>query len=190
MDIETRLIVGLGNPGREYERTRHNVGFEVVDLFARLNRVPPARRAGRATLAEGLVEERRVYLMKPTTYMNLSGSAVAAFLRQKPVDLADLIVVADDINLPIGKLRLRASGSDGGHNGLKSLISHLHSREFPRLRVGVGAPVSSAQQVDHVLGRFTRAEAKIVDEAIERAVAALEVWLREGIEAAMNKFNG
>src|SRR5580693_4130709 len=132
MDIETRLIVGLGNPGREYERTRHNVGFQVVDLFARINKVAPARRSGRALLAEGLVEERRVYLLKPMTYMNLSGSAAATFLRQKPIELANLIVVADDINLPLGKLRLRASGSDGGHNGLKSLISHLHSREFPR----------------------------------------------------------
>jgi len=190
MDIETRLIVGLGNPGREYEHTRHNLGFEVVDLFSRLNKVPAGRRSGKATLAEGLVADRRVYLLKPMTYMNLSGSSISAFLRQKPLALTNLIVIADDINLPLGKLRLRASGSDGGHNGLKSVISHLHSREFPRLRIGVGAPRDSAQQVDYVLGKFSRAEAKIVDESVERAVAALELWLREGIEAAMNKFNG
>jgi|SRR5579883_2426341 len=190
MDIETHLIVGLGNPGREYEHTRHNVGFDVVDLFAQINKLPAARKSGKTVLTEGLIDNRRVYLMKPQTYMNLSGDAVSAFLRQKPIEYANLMVVTDDINLPLGKLRLRASGSDGGHNGVKSVIAHLHSREFPRLRVGVGAPADSSAQVDYVLGKFSRSEAKIVNEAIERAVAALETWLREGIEPAMNKFNG
>ncbi|HEX5322233.1 MAG TPA: aminoacyl-tRNA hydrolase, partial [Capsulimonadaceae bacterium] len=111
MEIESRLIVGLGNPGREYEHTRHNVGFQVVDLFARVNKLPAVRRSGKAMITEGLVEERRVYLLKPLTYMNLSGEAVASFLRQKPIGLSGLIVVTDDINLPLGKLRLRANGS-------------------------------------------------------------------------------
>lgn len=200
MGIETRsgeeqskgdaLIVGLGNPGREYEKTRHNVGFEVVDLFAGLNHLPAWRKSGRATVAEGRVDSRRVYLLKPLTYMNLSGEAVSAFLRNKPIGIADLIVVTDDINLPLGKLRLRATGSDGGHNGLKSIISHVHTRDFCRLRVGVGAPSDPDRQIDYVLGRFSRAEAKIVEETAERAVAALETWLREGIEPAMNRFNG
>lgn len=200
MDSETRpsedqpgpdaLIVGLGNPGREYEKTRHNVGFEVVDLFARINKQPAGRRAGKAVVSEGRIDGRRVYLLKPVTYMNLSGEAVAAFLRNKPIGIADLIVVADDINLPLGKIRLRAAGSDGGHNGLKSMISHLHTRDFARLRVGVGAPADPGRQVDYVLGRFSRMESKIVEEAVERAVAALETWLRDGIAPAMNRFNG
>lgn len=190
MDSATRLIVGLGNPGKEYEQTRHNIGFQVVDLFARLNHLPPGRKSGRAVVSEGNLDGARVYTLKPHTYMNLSGEAVAAFLRNKPIELGGIIVVTDDINLPPGKLRLRASGSDGGHNGLKSIIAHLHSREFSRLRVGVGAPSDPERQVDFVLGRFSRAEAKIMEEAAERAVAALETWLREGIEAAMNRFNG
>ena len=184
------LIVGLGNPGREYEKTRHNIGFEVVDLFAGLHKLPAARKSGRAMVTEGRVEGRRVYILKPMTYMNLSGEAIAAFLHNRPIQPSDVIVVADDINLPLGKLRLRASGSDGGHNGLKSIISHLRTQEFARLRVGVGAPADPDRQVDYVLGRFSRAEAKIMEEAVERAVAALETWLREGTEATMNKFNG
>ena len=128
--------------------------------------------------------------MKPQTFMNLSGQAVAAFLRRKPLDLADVLVVTDDIALPLGKLRLRAEGSAGGHNGLKSLIAHLHGQTFPRLRFGVGAPRDPSVQIDFVLGQFNRREQAEVDEATERAVAALETWTAEGIERAMNRHNG
>ncbi|MBV9850021.1 MAG: aminoacyl-tRNA hydrolase [Armatimonadetes bacterium] len=190
MDIPTKLIVGLGNPGKEYERTRHNIGFAVVDLFARLNGIAVGRRDFRGLVGDGRVGEARVFLLKPQTYMNLSGESVAAFLRQKPLPLSDIMVVTDDIALPLGRLRLRARGSAGGHNGLKSLIQHLHSSEFPRLRFGVGAPRDSSVQIDYVLGPFNRREQAEADEAAERAVAALEVWLREGIETAMNRFNG
>lgn len=190
MDIPTKLIVGLGNPGKEYERTRHNIGFAVVDLFARLNGIPITRRDYRGRVGDGRVGEARVFLLKPQTYMNLSGESVAAFRRQKPLALTDLIVVTDDIALPLGRLRLRASGSAGGHNGLKSLIQHLPSQDFPRLRVGVGAPRDPSVQIDHVLGPFNRREQAEADEVTERAVAALEVWLRDGIERAMNEFNG
>lgn len=190
MDTPTKLIVGLGNPGKEYDRTRHNIGFAVVDAFAGLHGIAVGERAGQALTGDGRVGESRVFLMKPQTFMNLSGQAVAAFLRQKPLDTADILIVTDDIALPVGKLRLRGEGSAGGHNGLKSLIAHLHGQAFPRLRFGVGAPREPSAQIDFVLGQFSRAEQREVDEATGRAVAALETWVAEGIQPAMNKFNG
>ncbi len=189
MDVPTKLIVGLGNPGKEYERTRHNVGFAVVDEFARRHALTINKREHQALSGEGRVEEMRVFLLKPQTYMNLSGQSVASFLRQKPLPLADIIVVTDDIALPLGKLRLRAEGSAGGHNGLKSLIQHLHGQNFPRLRFGVGAPRDASVQVDFVLGQFNRREQGEVDEAVEQAVAALETWAGAGMEQAMQKYN-
>ena len=190
MDAPTKLIIGLGNPGREYDRTRHNIGFEVVDAFARLHGIAVTKKDNQALVGDGRVGETRVYLMKPQTFMNLSGQAVQAFLRQKPLALTDILVVADDIALPVGKLRLRADGSAGGHNGLKSLIAHLHSQSFPRLRFGVGAPRDPSVQIDFVLGRFTRAEERDIEDATARAVGALETWISDGIEQAMSKFNG
>jgi len=189
MDIPTRLIIGLGNPGKEYERTRHNVGFAVLDKFAQSHGIAISKREDQGLIGEGLFRETRIFLLKPQTYMNLSGQSVAAFLRQKPLPLTDLMVVTDDIALPLGKLRLRAGGSAGGHNGLKSLIQHLHGQDFPRLRFGVGAPRDSSVQRDFVLGQFNRREQMEVEEAVERSVAALETWLNDGIERAMGKFN-
>jgi PTH1 family peptidyl-tRNA hydrolase len=190
MDIPTKLIVGLGNPGPEYDRTRHNIGFAAIDLFARLNAISLTKRDFRGLVGDGRVHDTRVFLLKPQTYMNLSGESVAAFLRQKPLAHADVMVVTDDIALPLGKLRLRAGGSAGGHNGLKSLIQHLHTSDFPRLRFGVGAPRDPSVQIDFVLGPFNRREQAEADEALERSVAALETWIRDGIDTAMNKFNG
>ena len=190
MDIPTKLIVGLGNPGKEYERTRHNIGFEVIDSFARLHNIAVNKRDHQALVGDGRVGETRVFLMKPQTFMNLSGQSVASFLRQKPLALTDILVVTDDIALPVGKLRVRGDGSAGGHNGLKSLIAHLHGQGFPRLRFGVGAPLDPSVQIDFVLGQFSRSEQKEVDETVERAVAALETWLSEGVERTMNRFNG
>lgn len=190
MDMSTKLIVGLGNPGKEYEGTRHNIGFEVVERFGRLNGIAILRRDFRGLVGDGRLAETRIYLLKPQTFMNLSGESVAAFRRQKPLALEEIIVVADDIALPVGRLRLRAGGSAGGHNGLKSLIAHLHSQDFPRLRVGVGAPRDPAVQIDYVLGRFSRQEQDEVAHSVDRAVAALETWARDGIDRAMNQFNG
>ena len=187
--MDTKLIVGLGNPGKEYENTRHNIGFAVVDVFARQHSITVIKRDNQALIGDGRVGNSRVFLMKPQTFMNLSGQSVAAFLRMKPLELADILVVTDDIALPLGKLRLRAEGSAGGHNGLKSLIAHLHGQAFPRLRFGVGAPRDASVQIDFVLGRFGRSETADVDEGIDRAVAALETWLSEGIQPAMNTFN-
>ncbi len=185
----TKLIVGLGNPGKEYDDTRHNIGFAVVDAFARQHGIAVTKKDHQALLGDGLVGETRVFLMKPQTFMNLSGQAVAAFLRMKPLETVDVLVVTDDIALPLGRLRLRAEGSAGGHNGLKSLIAHLHGQAFPRLRFGVGAPRDPSVQIDFVLGKFGRSERTDVDEGIERSIAALEMWLAEGIQPAMNTFN-
>ncbi len=190
MDTPTKLIIGLGNPGKDYDRTRHNVGFEVIDAFASLHGISVTKKDKQALVGDGRVGETRVFLMKPQTFMNLSGQAVQAFLHQKPLALTDILVVTDDISLPLGKLRLRADGSAGGHNGLKSLIAHLHGQSFPRLRFGVGAPRDPSVQVDFVLGRFTRAEERDVEDATARAVGALETWVADGIERAMSKFNG
>jgi len=159
-----KMIVGLGNPGKEYENTRHNIGFAVVDAFAKRHGIAVTRRDHQALVGDGIVSGARVFLMKPQTFMNLSGQSVAAFLRMRPLDPADILVVTDDIALPLGRLRLRAEGSAGGHNGLKSLIAHLHGQAFPRLRFGVGAPPGGAAQIDYVLGRFGRSEQAEVEE--------------------------
>lgn len=190
MDTTTKLIVGLGNPGREYEHTRHNVGFDIVDELAKRHGFTVGRRDCRALVGDGRIGESRVFLMKPQTYMNLSGESIALFLRQKPVEIASILIVADDIALPVGRLRIRAAGSAGGHNGLKSIIAHLHSHEFARLRVGVGAPSDPSVQVDFVLGRFSKAERETIDDVTVRAQDAIEAWISDGIEAAMNRFNG
>ncbi len=187
--MDTKLIVGLGNPGRDYDDTRHNIGFAVVDAFARQYGIAVTKKDHQALVGDGRVGETRVFLMKPQTFMNLSGQAVASFLKMKPLEAADILVVTDDIALPLGKLRLRAEGSAGGHNGLKSLIAHLHGQTFPRLRFGVGAPRDPSVQIDFVLGRFGRSERADVDEGIARSIAASEMWLAEGIQSAMNTFN-
>jgi PTH1 family peptidyl-tRNA hydrolase len=184
------LIIGLGNPGKEYEKTRHNVGFEVIEHFAKINAIPLGRSSGRAIVGDGMLFDKRVHLLLPQTYMNLSGEAIADFLRQKPIDLANIIVISDDIHLPTGKIRIRASGSEGGHNGLKSITAHLKTNQYARLRFGVGEEFSEGRQKDYVLGRFSRSEREIVEENVERAAAALETWLKDGIELAMTRFNG
>lgn len=189
MDTPTKLIIGLGNPGKEYDGTRHNIGFAVVDAFARRHGIAVTRRDFQAVIGDGRIRDARVFLMKPQTFMNLSGQSAAAFLRRTPLETADIMVVTDDISLPLGRLRLRAEGSAGGHNGLKSLIAHLHGPSFPRLRFGVGAPRDPSVQIDFVLGHFGKSEQAEVDEGIERSVAALEMWLTDGIQPAMNQFN-
>lgn len=189
MEIATRLIVGLGNPGKEYDHTRHNIGFEVCEVFAQGQAMGAWKSGARALVTDGRVGDARVFVVKPQTFMNLSGEAVALFLRQKPLPLENILVVTDDIALPLGRLRLRAGGSAGGHNGLKSLIAHLHSADFPRLRFGVGSPSSGAAQIDYVLGRFGKSEQAEVEDGVARAVAALETWIADGLAPAMNKFN-
>lgn len=186
-----RAIVGLGNPGERYRFTRHNVGFRVVDLLADRWGMTGA---GRIRDGAAVLEVRRedpigpVLLVKPMRYMNRSGVPLRAALRQTDLDLSrDLLVVADDIDLPLGRVRLRRSGSAGGHNGLRDIISTFGTNQFNRLRVGVGR---SGEPVSHVLATFRPDERETADEAVRVAADAAERWLAHGIEAAMNEFNG
>jgi PTH1 family peptidyl-tRNA hydrolase len=189
-----KVVTGLGNPGERHRLTRHNVGFRVVDLLAdRWGLTGQGRvRDGAARLEVQLSDpDERVLLVKPMKYMNLSGGPVRAALRQTGADQADdLLVVTDDVDLPLGRLRLRREGSAGGHNGLRDIIASLGSNEFNRLRVGIGRPGSSRVTVNHVLATFKPAERELATESIAAAADAVETWLRDGIEAAMNEFNG
>lgn len=184
------LIVGLGNLGEEYEGTRHNAGFEVVDLLAKELGVRVQRLKFKALTATAEIGEQKVLLMKPTTYMNLSGEAVeqaASFYKVPP---QRVLVISDEVALPPGKLRIRASGSAGGHNGLKNIIAHLHSEEFPRIRIGVGSkPHPDYDMVDWVLGRPQGEDRKALDQAEKKAAEAIEVILKNGLERAMEKYN-
>lgn len=183
-----RLLVGLGNPGPEYARNRHNVGFMCLDRLAERHGISPWRRKHHALVAEGLVEDHPVALIKPQTFMNLSGQAVRPLVRHYGVALADLLVIHDDLDLELGVLRLRPRGSSGGHKGVQHIIDALGSREFPRLRIGIGRPVGE-DPVDYVLSNFTLDESILIDRALDRAVEAIGVWLELGIAVAMNAFN-
>jgi PTH1 family peptidyl-tRNA hydrolase len=182
-----KVVVGLGNPGSRYAGTRHNVGFAVLDLLAE---GPRARFQNRfaAQLAELIEGPHKVLLVKPQTFMNLSGRCVREVLDFYRLPAEELLVVCDDINLPLGKLRVRARGSHGGHNGLRDIESHLGTEEYARLRVGVGAPPSD-EAMDHVLGRFRPSEQAVIDDALGLAAQAVLVWVHQGTEAAMNRYN-
>ncbi|HEX3218882.1 MAG TPA: aminoacyl-tRNA hydrolase [Candidatus Limnocylindria bacterium] len=189
-----KVVTGLGNPGERYRLTRHNVGFRVVDLLAdRWGLTGKGRvRDGAAQLEVHLQDpEERVLLIKPMRFMNLSGGAVKAAMRQSDATFEDdLLVVADDVDLPLGRIRLRREGSAGGHNGLRDIIAAFGGNQFQRLRVGIGRSGSTRETVDHVLSTFRSDERELADEAIATAADAVEVWLREGIDAAMNAYNG
>ena len=186
-----KVICGLGNPGEQYRLTRHNVGFRVVDLLAdRGGLTGEGRVRDGAALLEVVHPEPigKVLLVKPLRYMNRSGGPLKAALRQTDVDVSsDLLVIADDIDLPLGRIRLRRSGSAGGHNGLRDLISTFGTNEFNRLRIGVGR---EGEAVDHVLATFKPDEREIADEMVALGADAAERWLRDGIDEAMNDFNG
>jgi PTH1 family peptidyl-tRNA hydrolase len=191
-----KLIVGLGNPGRRYAGTRHNVGFDVLDLIAGRHHVEweSAPRGIEALAAQRLDPvasgfSRRILLAKPLTFMNLSGHAVRDLLQFYKIDAADTLIVVDDANIELGRLRARPSGSAGGHNGLKSIIETLGSEEFARLRVGVGRGDGRLDLADHVLARFEPEERSIVAEAVARAADAAELFVAEGIAPVMNRFN-
>jgi peptidyl-tRNA hydrolase, PTH1 family len=184
-----KLVVGLGNPGRKYAGTRHNVGFEVLDVLAERWKAG-WELAPRAI--EGLVARDRTVdtlLAKPLTFMNLSGPAVVGLLQFYKIELPDLFVIVDDVNLELGRLRARAAGSAGGHNGLKSIIGALGSDAFARMRIGVGGGEPQRDLSGHVLGRFAPDEQPIIAEAVSRSVEAAELFVREGITPVMNRFN-
>ena len=192
-----KLVVGLGNPGREYVGTRHNIGFEVVDRLAeKLGWVKAgefdrmARSKFDALGLDGPVSEsEKLLLLKPVTYMNLSGRAVQAAMGFYQATPAEVMIVLDDLALPCGRLRLRGGGSSGGHNGLKDIERALGTQEYPRLRLGIDPPPPPIAGKDYVLGRFSPEQRKLIDPAIERATGAILTWIDKGINAAMNQFN-
>lgn len=183
-----KLIVGLGNPGSEYERTRHNVGWQVIDAFARKFRIEITRHEKNAMTGGGRVAGGSVMVAKPLTYMNLSGDAVRLLMNAYLESPQELIVVYDDIDLPLGKLRIRPNGSAGTHNGMRSIISEIATENFPRLRIGIGS-AEQGRLRDYVLDEFTPDEQPIVDRAVERAVDALLLFVRGDLKRAMNQFN-
>lgn len=185
------LVVGLGNPGPKYEWTRHNMGFLVIDELAEREKIPVQKLKYRALTNTALIGGRSVLLMKPTTYMNLSGESVGEAARFYKIPPERVLVISDDVALPQGKLRIRRSGSAGGHNGLKNIISHLGSDQFPRIKVGVGGkPHPDHDMADWVLGKFTGQDRKVMEEAISRAADAVTLFLEQGPDQAMAKFNG
>lgn len=184
------LIVGLGNPGEEYARTRHNVGFRCIALLARRHGLSLRRHKARARVADGEIAGRSVVLARPTTYMNRGGLAVAGLCRWLNLSPPQVLVIYDDLDLPLGAVRLRGKGGAAGHKGMRSIIAALGTEDFPRLRVGIGRPVDpSVDPVDYVLRRFTRAEEAIIEPVLEQAADAVECFLGEGLALAMSRFN-
>jgi PTH1 family peptidyl-tRNA hydrolase len=190
-----KLIVGLGNPGKTYARNRHNVGFQCLNYFARLHSIPFDRRQCQARAGIGKARGDKLLLAKPGTFVNLSGKSVAGLVHKHNISLSDLLVIYDDLDLPMGKIRLRQSGSSGGHKGMSSIISALGSEDFPRIRVGIGRPQTEKQSmsedaiVNYVLSDFSPQEEATIKPVISRVTEAIDCFLTEGIKAAMNKFN-
>jgi peptidyl-tRNA hydrolase, PTH1 family len=184
-----KVIVGLGNPGGSYARSRHNVGFRVADQLAERHRLRFSRREFKSQVAEGKIGDERVLMMKPQTYMNLSGEAVQRARRELRVEPEEFLVIYDDLDLVVGRLRLARSGGAGGHHGVESIIEALGSKGFPRIRVGIGRPGDRSANVDYLLDSLTTEEASTLSASIARAADAAEVVLRNGVGAAMNRFN-
>ncbi len=183
-----KVVVGLGNPGSRYHGTRHNVGFAVVESLTEGPRAKWSQSRFQAQVCELTEGGEKVVLVEPETFMNLSGRSVRQIVDFYQLPLADLLVVCDDMALPLGKLRVRARGTHGGHNGLRDIQSHLGTTEYGRLRIGVGAPQDEA--IDHVLGRFRPSERPVIDDAVQLAAQAVIVWVHQGIGVCMNQFNG
>ena len=184
------LVVGLGNPGTQYEMTRHNIGYQTIDYIADKLNVKVKKLKYKALYGECEIAGEKVYLIKPQTYMNLSGDSVVEFSRFFKVPVENIIVISDDISLDTGRIRVRPKGSAGGHNGLKSIIYQLNSDEFPRVKMGVGAPKHEDYDLaDFVLGRFTKDEIPVMEEAIIKASKAVNEIIKNGAQSAMNKYN-
>ena len=184
-----KLIVGLGNPGREYELTRHNIGFMAIDELAKRWNISLNEQKFKGVFGAGFVNGEKVILLKPLTYMNLSGESILPLMDYYKIDVEDFVVMYDDLDIPVGKLRLRMKGSAGGHNGVKSTISHLGTQEFQRIRMGIDRPKNGMKVVDYVLGRFTSEEIPDVNHSIEKAADACEEWLNKPFLQIMNTFN-
>ncbi len=183
------VVVGLGNPGPKYAETRHNVGFWSIDSIAAEHSIDVSSRNKATVVGEGTIAEQRVVLVRPRTFVNRSGEAATYLLARYRIPSDKLLIIYDDINLPLGKLRLRVRGSAGGHNGIKSIIEALGSEEFPRLRIGIGRPSTGQDQISHVIGAMSTEERKVADEMLERVDQTVSAILTDGIDTAMNRFN-
>ncbi|MDA3128856.1 aminoacyl-tRNA hydrolase [Aliibacillus thermotolerans] len=183
-----KVIAGLGNPGKKYERTRHNIGFEVVDQLCHQLGLSWKKEKWGMVASTGVGEEK-VFLLKPLTFMNLSGEAIRPFLSYYHISHEDLLVIYDDLDLEPGTLRLRLKGGHGGHNGLRSIIDHLGTKDFKRIRIGIGRPKNGNSVIQHVLGTFSRQEQTVMQDVIERSARAAEEWLSVSFDEVMNKYN-
>lgn len=183
------IIAGLGNPTKEYDKTRHNVGFLAIDALADKYHIDVSEKKHKALCGRGAIEGQKVVLMKPQTFMNLSGESIRAAVDFYKVDPEDIIIIYDDISLEPGQLRIRLKGSAGGHNGIKNIIAHLGTQEFPRIKVGIGAKPPRMDLADYVLSRFSRGEQKLMDDAFKEAADAAVMMMTDGAERAMNHFN-
>ncbi len=184
-----KIIVGLGNPTREYAGTRHNVGFSVIYNISDAYNIPVETKKHKALIGKGVIEGEKVVLAMPQTYMNLSGESVRELMDFYKCDLSDLIVIYDDISLDVGKLRIRAKGSAGGHNGIKNIIAHLGTQEFTRIKIGVGEKPAKMDLADYVLGHFSKEEQTVIRESADRAREAVCEIITHGAASAMNKYN-
>ena len=183
------LIAGLGNPTKEYDKTRHNVGFSVIDVLADRYRIDISEKKHKALCGRGVIEGQKVLLLKPQTYMNLSGESIRAAADYYKIEPEEMIVIYDDISLDPGQLRIRLKGSAGGHNGIKNIIANLGTQDFPRIKVGVGAKPPRMDLADYVLSRFGAGEQKLMEEAFGEAAEAAVMMMTDGAERAMNHFN-
>lgn len=184
-----KLIIGLGNPGDKFKDTRHNVGFEVIDRVAPLLNIDLKRRGHLSLFGWGKIEGEKVFLVKPLIYMNRSGRAVSSFLRYYQIPLESLLVIYDDADLKVGRLRLRSWGGAGGHRGMESIIACLGREDFPRLRLGIKGPGRAPQLAEYVLKKFDREERILIDQVVIEAAEAVELFVKEGIAKAMNRYN-
>lgn len=187
---EMKLVVGLGNPGSQYEGTRHNVGFEVLNELGRRWQADKPRRKFDAEIAEIRCGGENVWLAWPQTFMNLSGRSVGQIVKFHQLDFSHLLVISDDLNLKVGQLRMRGKGSAGGQKGLLDIIRVLGTEEIPRLRIGIDRPAAGQETATYVLSRYTKREREVINEAIDKAVAGVEAWVAGGLETAMNLVNG
>lgn len=184
-----KCIVGLGNPGKQYEHTRHNIGFEVIETLSANLHIPLDQSKFKGLYGIGVHKGEKVLLLKPLTYMNLSGESIRACLDYYQIDLEDLLVVYDDLDLPVGKIRLRQKGSPGGHNGIKSTVAHLGTQQFNRIRIGIDRPQTGMSIPDYVLGRFLKEEHALTLEAVKKGAEACEAWLEKPFLQVMNEYN-
>jgi peptidyl-tRNA hydrolase, PTH1 family len=184
-----KLIVGLGNPGKQYDQTRHNIGFTVIDELAKRFHIALDQAKFKGLYGSTIINGEKIFLLKPLTYMNLSGESIGPFMDYFQIDLDDLLVIYDDLDLPVGKIRLRQKGSAGGHNGIKSAIAHLGTQQFNRIRVGINRPSNGMAITDYVLGRFLNDEQEMIRKAVEQSSNACEEWIKTPFLQVMNIYN-